>query len=352
LGNPQSEVGVLKDALEAEVSGVDGWLVRWKSEHSEVFETSLSEETEKASEEVAQGFAPFEKQEAVHAAQQAWLARLEVAWEVDKEEVLNWVTGQQSSTAQKGLRQAKDSTEVSKLPEAAGGLQGVEKLLMLGSAEAKGRFEQMRAAMTTEKLKKLPLKSFHRPLSEQIKPWIDKFNRTLTPDAPALGSSREAFEAFQKKILSHPNHGRAVPGMSRHALGTEFDIGEIENSAFEEGGDYHDHFKWLEENAWKYGFFRPYKGGNGVAKSIQDKYGDGFVAIVEERWHWSYYPVAQAFWELLNRHWDDYQTYLREEVLVKSFSSSPDKDGSIPWHQVSWVADNLRMLHEGINTEL
>ena len=345
--------GELSDELKGAATPAKGWLERWKSDHSAVFKASLSEETEKASEEVKQGFAQFEKQEDVHAAQKAWLARLEVAWEVDRDAVLNWVTGQQSKRAEDGLSLAKGSKDVTKLPEAADGLKCVEKLLMLGAAEAKARFEQMRAAMTTDKLKEIPLKSFHRPLKEQVGPWTRKFDKRRTTDAPDVGSSREVFEAFQKKILSHTNHGRAVPGMSRHALGTEFDIGETKNSAFEKGGDYHSHFQWLNVNAWRYGFFRPYQGAEGVDENLRNKYkrekGE-FVAIVEERWHWSYYPVAQAFWELVNRHWDKYEARLKT-LLKEEFPEEEDRHG-IPWQRVSWVHDNLRMLHEGINTKL
>ncbi|MDX9724629.1 MAG: hypothetical protein RBU37_28025, partial [Myxococcota bacterium] len=96
------------------------------------------------------------------------------------------------------------------------------------------------------------------------------------------------------------------------------------------------------------------------AKSIQDKYGDGFVAIVEERWHWSYYPVAQAFWELLNRHWDtDFErktdelgNIVTEEPLYEARLKNSLKNKVKKEEHRSWVENNLRMLHEGINTKL
>ncbi|MDX9724504.1 MAG: hypothetical protein RBU37_27400, partial [Myxococcota bacterium] len=78
LGNAQSVIGELDKKLEAAVSGADGWLGRWKSEHSEVFETSLSEETEKAKAASNEARAPYADEPAVIAAQATWLARLEV----------------------------------------------------------------------------------------------------------------------------------------------------------------------------------------------------------------------------------------------------------------------------------
>jgi zinc D-Ala-D-Ala carboxypeptidase len=73
----------------------------------------------------------------------------------------------------------------------------------------------------------------------------------------------------------------SMPGTSRHHWGTDFDINELQN-------DYYNHgdgkilFDWLEKNAVKYGFARPYTA-------------DRTKGYKEEKWHWSYITLSKKY---------------------------------------------------------
>jgi len=73
----------------------------------------------------------------------------------------------------------------------------------------------------------------------------------------------------------------AMPGTSRHHWGTDIDLNSLNNSYFERG-EGRRVYEWLLANAASYGFCQPYTArGNGRS-----------VGHEEERWHWSYKPVA------------------------------------------------------------
>lgn len=76
----------------------------------------------------------------------------------------------------------------------------------------------------------------------------------------------------------------SMPGTSRHHWGTDFDINSLENSYFESGVGLKV-YEWMKANAHKYGFFQPYTKFN----SFRD------AGYREEKWHWSYYPIASKF---------------------------------------------------------
>ncbi|RAL20969.1 hypothetical protein DL240_14965 [Lujinxingia litoralis] len=84
----------------------------------------------------------------------------------------------------------------------------------------------------------------------------------------------------------------AAPGLSRHHWGTEFDILGLNPRLFTEEGPLFEAWQWLDGQALDYGFFQPF----GHHAEL------GGFAHMEERWHWSYYPVAQALWEHLLEH--------------------------------------------------
>lgn len=73
----------------------------------------------------------------------------------------------------------------------------------------------------------------------------------------------------------------SMPGSSRHHWGTDIDINSFTNSYFETGKGKKE-FDWLTANAYKYGYCRPY------TKLGSDR-NSGYQ---EEKWHWSYSPVA------------------------------------------------------------
>lgn len=79
------------------------------------------------------------------------------------------------------------------------------------------------------------------------------------------------------KILEYSS----MPGTSRHHWGTDIDLNNFNNAYFESGKGARE-FAWLREHAAEYGFFRPY-----TAKGPERPEGYN-----EEKWHWSYFPLA------------------------------------------------------------
>ncbi|GCD78499.1 D-alanyl-D-alanine carboxypeptidase [Thermaurantimonas aggregans] len=76
----------------------------------------------------------------------------------------------------------------------------------------------------------------------------------------------------------------SMPGTSRHHWGTDFDLNSVDPEYFNTPAGQRV-YKWLRENAWKYGFFQPYT-------SFDDTRSSGYF---EEKWHWSYKPLADLF---------------------------------------------------------
>jgi len=73
----------------------------------------------------------------------------------------------------------------------------------------------------------------------------------------------------------------SMPGSSRHHWGTDIDINAFENSYFE-NGEGKKVYDWMINNAHKYGYCQPY------TKKDENR-PNGYE---EEKWHWSYLPVA------------------------------------------------------------
>ena len=73
----------------------------------------------------------------------------------------------------------------------------------------------------------------------------------------------------------------SMPGTSRHHWGTEVDLNAFNNKWFESGRGL-KLFKWMENNASKYGFQRPYT-------KKDSKRPAGYS---EEKWHWSFTPLS------------------------------------------------------------
>ncbi|MCB1876864.1 MAG: D-alanyl-D-alanine carboxypeptidase family protein [Chromatiales bacterium] len=98
----------------------------------------------------------------------------------------------------------------------------------------------------------------------------------------------------------------APPGLSRHHWGTDFDLFDptLSNPPWRAGGRLAGVYRWMRTNAWRYGFFQTYAG-----KSAGQELG-----YTEERWHWSYYPVAGALQSDLANHANEFQALLRKQL--------------------------------------
>ncbi len=82
------------------------------------------------------------------------------------------------------------------------------------------------------------------------------------------------------KILEYSS----MPGSSRHHWGTDVDLNDLNNPAFEKGGKYEKAYAWLSVHAHEYGFCQPYTAGRP----------SGYH---EEKWHWSYTPLSKSMLE-------------------------------------------------------
>lgn len=82
------------------------------------------------------------------------------------------------------------------------------------------------------------------------------------------------------KILEYSS----MPGTSRHHWGTDIDLNDLTNSYFAAGKG-QKVYTWLRAHASDYGFCQVY------TEQGEDR-PDGYH---EEKWHWSYLPLAQQF---------------------------------------------------------
>jgi LAS superfamily LD-carboxypeptidase LdcB len=165
----------------------------------------------------------------------------------------------------------------------------------------------LRRAALADGFDPVPHSSF-RDFSRQLTIWNGKFSgeRPLVDasgqrvDASAL-TSHERIEA----ILAWS----ALPGASRHHWGTDVDFidgratppgyrVQLTPEEFAPGGPYAPLAEWLEANAARFGFFRPFRG---ILSGVQ-----------AEPWHFSFAPVA-----------DKARRNLRPAVLRKAIAAAP-----------------------------
>jgi len=85
----------------------------------------------------------------------------------------------------------------------------------------------------------------------------------------------------------------SMPGTSRHHWGTDIDINNFTNAYFEKGKGKAE-YDWLRNNAHKFGFYQSYTSKN-----------SGRTGYEEEKWHWSYMPIAVLCQEVVKRELDN-----------------------------------------------
>ncbi len=80
----------------------------------------------------------------------------------------------------------------------------------------------------------------------------------------------------------------SMPGTSRHHWGTDIDLNDLNNSYFakEEGKKM---YQWMQNNAARFGYYQTY-----TSKTT------GRTGYEEEKWHWSYLPIARTMLEEYN----------------------------------------------------
>lgn len=92
------------------------------------------------------------------------------------------------------------------------------------------------------------------------------------------------------KILEYSS----MPGSSRHHWGTDVDLNDLDNYTFEQGPG-KKVYDWMLKHAAEYGFCQPY------SRKGEER-PNGYN---EEKWHWSYMPVAKKLTDLAARSMTD-----------------------------------------------
>ena len=98
-------------------------------------------------------------------------------------------------------------------------------------------------------------------------------------------SEEETDMAKAKEILLYSS----MPMTSRHHWGTDIDLNRLTNGWFEEG-EGKKVYDWLLNHANDYGFYQPYT----------DNSLNGRTGYEEEKWHWTYMPLAKPYLDFYN----------------------------------------------------
>lgn len=125
----------------------------------------------------------------------------------------------------------------------------------------------------------LKIVSAFRSFSDQKQIWEDKWTGKTLVGGKKLNVSLPDANARALKILTYSS----MPATSRHHWGTDFDINSIDPKYFNtrDGKRLYD---WLVAHAPQYGFCQVY--------SHKGDPGERTTGYEEEKWHWSYLPVA------------------------------------------------------------
>jgi len=152
--------------------------------------------------------------------------------------------------------------------------------------ETYAAFKKMHAAAAEDGVD-LVIRSATRNFQSQKGIWEAKWNGSRK-----IENGKDASQAYPNpktralKILEYSS----MPSTSRHHWGTDIDLNNFTNSWFEKG-DGLKIYTWLQANAADYGFCQPYT-EKGPARP------NGYN---EERWHWSYLPLAKPLTEQAHR---------------------------------------------------
>ena len=110
---------------------------------------------------------------------------------------------------------------------------------------------------------------------------------------PWVKSHQQCWQIELDEDLREQNilQASSAPGISRHHWGTDFDLFSLNPRNFVGSQPMADEYRWLREHGLSHGFFQTYEGPD-----------EGQIAYMEERWHWSYYPIADALLHFASGH--------------------------------------------------
>ena len=139
----------------------------------------------------------------------------------------------------------------------------------------------------------IQIASATRNFDSQKDLWNGEWNGlTLVDGKNLLKSIPDEQERF-KKVLEYI----AVPGTSRHHWGTDIDINGANLKYFETDAGKKE-YNWLQKNASAFGFCQTYN----LRGSVRP---NGYN---QEKWHWSYMPLAKTFME-------EYKNLIKDEDI-------------------------------------
>lgn len=147
--------------------------------------------------------------------------------------------------------------------------------------DAYAAFKAMHAAAKADGIS-LRIISATRPFHHQKSIWEAKWegrrpvNGQLLPPNPRDPLHRA------RLILMYSS----MPGTSRHHWGTDIDLNDLNNSYFESGTGLKT-YNWLVAHAAEYGYCQVYS-------AMGEERPSGYL---EEKWHWSYLPIARQLTE-------------------------------------------------------
>lgn len=150
---------------------------------------------------------------------------------------------------------------------------------LLMNREAYAAFIKMHQEAKSHGIDLIIVSAF-RDFNHQKRIWENKWNGQQRLSGGIKATDITDLSARALEILKYS----AMPGTSRHHWGTDIDINSLNNSYFESGKG-NNEYQWLKENASKYGFCQPY-----TPRSERENKG-----YEEEKWHWSYMPLAQDY---------------------------------------------------------
>jgi LAS superfamily LD-carboxypeptidase LdcB len=160
-------------------------------------------------------------------------------------------------------------------------VRDVPVYLRVAAAEA---FQAMAIAARKEGIE-LRVLSGTRTFEQQKSIWNAVWNSERALNGKRIPGSESTLHRASKLL-----EWIAMPGTSRHHWGTDLDINAVDPCYFEYGRGKRE-FLWLSANAQRFGFCQPY--------GPMDRRLSGYR---EEKWHWSYMPLAQSMLEAFAEH--------------------------------------------------
>lgn len=156
-------------------------------------------------------------------------------------------------------------------------------------------FGALRTAAAGAGIDLAPVSGF-RDFARQLAIWNGKFAGT-TPLLDAAGQPLAAHRLSAAQRIDAILLWSALPGASRHHWGTDLDLidraalppgyrVQLTSAEYAPGGPFARLADWLERQALRFGFFRPFRGRRS--------------AVQPEPWHYSFAPLAEMARQALN----------------------------------------------------